>query len=127
MIKLVQYHTYHKVRNGYESCQRVALVKKGHKWLKVLCIDATSSGGLRLWKVPVSEMEYMKPIMRGNKEYTVKKALVTFRKFLKEHGGTKGAKKLLREASSEQKERKDLGGKGSASPTGDTEEGGSTA
>jgi hypothetical protein len=102
MIELVQYFTWKKVRGGYESASRVAFVKHGgRKWLQVLCIDATASGGMKLWKVPLSDTQYMRPLLRKGKPYPMKRALVSFRRMGKTHGITKGAKKLLKEASAQ--------------------------
>jgi len=101
MIELVTYHTFRKVRNGYESAVRCAFVKRGRKWLQVLCIDATTSGGLKLWKVPLSDEQYMKPLLRKGKPYPVSRALKSFRKMGKTHGISKGAKKLLKEVAAQ--------------------------
>ena len=99
MIELVQYHTMRKVRNGWESAVRCAFVKHGgRKWLHVLCIDATASGGLKLWKVPLTDTQYMKPLLRKGKPYPIKRAVGIMRKMGKTHGISKGAKKLLKEA-----------------------------
>jgi hypothetical protein len=99
VIELVHYHTWHKVRGGFESSKRVALVKHGgRKWLQVLCIDATTSGGLKLWKVPLTDTQYMRPLLRKGKPYPVSRALKSFRRMGKTHGISKGAKKLLKEA-----------------------------
>lgn len=102
MIELVSYHTFRKVRNGYESAVRCAFVKHGgRKWLHVLCIDATTSGGMKLWKVPLADTKYMKPLLRKGKPYPVARALKSFRKMGKTHGISKGAKKLLKEVSAQ--------------------------
>jgi len=101
MIELVSYHTWHKVRNGFESAVRVALVKRGNKWAQVLCIDATSSGGLKLWKVPLTDEQHMRPLLLKGKPYPVSRALKSFRKMGKTHGISKGAKKLLKEVAAQ--------------------------
>lgn len=102
MIELVRYHTWKRVRNnGVESAVRTAFVKRGRKWMQVLCIDATTTGGLKLWKVPLSDEQYMRPLLRKGKPYPFKRALKTFRAMGKTHGISKGAKKLLREASAQ--------------------------
>lgn len=102
MIELVTYHTFRKVRGGYESAVRCALVRHGgRKWLQVLCIDATTSGGMKLWKVPLTDTQYMKPLLRKGKPYPMSRALKVFRKVGKTHGITKGAKKLLKEANAQ--------------------------
>lgn len=120
MIELVQYHTWHRVRGGFESAQRVALVKKGgSKWLHVLAIDATTSGGLKLWKVPLTDVEYMQPLMLRGKPYPIARALKGFRRIGKTHGISNGAKKLIKEAAREHKANKNLGGKSDAVSTGD--------
>lgn len=99
MIALVQYHTWQRVRNGHNSSFRSALVRQGKKWLQVVAIDATAEGGLRVWKVPKSDERYMKPLLLNGKPYPMARALKVFRSMAKTHGITKGAKKLLREAS----------------------------
>ncbi len=99
MIELVRYHTF---RQGYDSSVRVCFVKEGRKWLKVVAIDAGTSDGLRVRKVPMADKQYMKPLMRGKRPYSVKRALKVFRSVMKTHGATKGAKKLLKEVSREQ-------------------------
>jgi hypothetical protein len=101
MIELVSYHTFRKVRNGYESAVRCAFIKRGTKWAQVLCIDATSSGGLKLWKVPLSDDQYMRPLLRKGKPYPVARAIKSFRKMGKTHGISKGAKKLLKEVAAQ--------------------------
>lgn len=103
MIRLLQYHTWQKVRGGYTSSFRCVLVKEGRKWLQVVALDASPDGGLRVWKVPMSDERYMKPLLRKGKPYPMARALQTFRSLAKTHGITKGAKKLLKEASREQK------------------------
>ena len=119
MIKLVRYHTWHKNKVGYESAVRCALVKTGGtKWLHVLAIDATTSGGLKLWKVPLTEDRYMQPLLHKGKPYPMARALKVFRKFAKEHGLTNGAKKLLREAGREHKANKELGAESTATSSG---------
>ena len=120
MIELVQYHTWVKVRGGYESAIRVALVKHGgRKWLQVVAIDANKGGGLKVWKAPLTDTKYMKPLMRGRKPYPIPRALKTFRKLAKTHGASKGAKKLLKEASRESKTNQNLGAESATSPPGD--------
>ena len=119
MIELVRYHTWHKGRFGFESAYRIALVKKGRKWLHVLAIDATTSGGLKLWKVPLADAKYMQPLMKGRKPYPINLALKTFRNVGKTHGISKSAMKLLKEASRESKAGKNTGGEDATSPTGD--------
>lgn len=101
MIALVRYHTYHKGRSGYESCVRTAFVKRGRKWLQVLCIDATASGGMKLWKVPLTDEQYMQPLLLKGKPYPMSRAIKRFRKMGKTHGISKGAKKLLKEAGAQ--------------------------
>lgn len=96
MIELVRYHTQRKD----ESCQRVALVKEGTKWLTVLPLTATGQAPMGLWKVEKSDRRYMKPLMRGRKPYPMKRAIRGFRRLAKTHGITKGAKKFLKEAAS---------------------------
>lgn len=98
MIELVRYHTWHKVRNGFESAVRVALVKKGNKWLHVLAIDATTSGGMKLWKVPLADAGHMQPLLLKGKPYPMSRALKSFRRISNTHGISKGAMKILREA-----------------------------
>lgn len=115
MIELVRYHTWHKVRGGYESANRVALVKHGgRKWLQVLAIDANTNSGLRLWKVPLTDTKHMTPLMRGRKPYPMSRALAAFRRMGKTHGITKGAKKLIKEAAREQKEKQNDSGESAA-------------
>ncbi len=102
MIELVQYHYFKKVRNGYESCVRSAFVKHGgRKWLQVLVIDATASGGMKLWKVPLTDTQYMKPLLRKGKPYPIKRAVGIMRGMGKTHGISKGAKKLLKEVAAQ--------------------------
>ena len=101
MIELVQYHTLHKVRNGFESAVRCAFIKRGTKWMHVLCIDATASGGLKLWKVPLTDEQYMRPLLLKGKPYPVKRAIKSFRSMGKTHGISKGAKKLLKEVAAQ--------------------------
>ena len=101
MIELVQYHYMHKVRGGYESGIRSAFIKRGTKWMQVLCIDATASGGMKLWKVPLTDEQYMRPLLRKGKPYPVKRAIKIFRDFGKTHGISKGAKKLLKEVAAQ--------------------------
>lgn len=127
MIALVQYHTWHRVRNGHESAFRVALVKRGRKWLQVLAIDATTSGGLKLWKVPLADEKYMQPLLRKGKAYPMSRALAGFRRMAKTHGISKGAKRLLKEAGREDKARKNTSGEDATSSSGNSQEGGSAA
>ena len=101
MIELVSYHTWKRVRNGVESAVRCAFIKRGTKWMQVLCIDATASGGMKLWKVPLSDEQYMRPLLRKGKPYPVNRAVKRFRAMGKTHGISKGAKKLLREVSTQ--------------------------
>jgi hypothetical protein len=100
MINLVRYHTWHKGRFGFESAFRIALVKTGgSKWLHVVALDATTSGGLKLWKVPLADAKYMQPLtLKNGNPYPLKRALKTFRSLGKTHGISKGAKKLIKEA-----------------------------
>lgn len=100
-IELVRYHTYQKVRHGYNSAVRVAFVKSGPKWLKVVALDASADGGLRVWKVRADERQYMTPLLRKGKPYNIKRALRTFRSLAATHGITRGAKKLLAEVSAQ--------------------------
>ncbi len=98
MIELVHYHTYKKAQFGYESARRVALIKRGTKWMKVVALDAAANAGLRVWKVQMSEDQYMTPILYKGKPYPMKRALTVFRRMTKSHSATKGAKKLMKEA-----------------------------
>ena len=110
MITLVRYHTYHKVRGGYESAVRSALIKHGgRKWLYVVALDATTLGGIKLWKVPLTDAKYMQPLLLRGKPYPMARALKTFRSLGKTHGITKGAMKIIKEATREDKERKNVG------------------
>ena len=118
MIELVRYHTFQKMGVHINSNVRVALVKEGRKWLQVIAIDTSGNGGLRVWRVPKSEHKYMKTLMRGSQVYPMKRALVTFRRFGKTHGITKGAMKILKEAANEQKKKKDTAGKAPAETPG---------
>lgn len=106
MIRLVRYHTWHKVAYGYESAVRCAFVKEGRKWLQVVALDATVNGGVRVWRVAKSEEAHMIPLMRKGKPYPVKRALKGFRRMAKSHGISKGAINLLREAARENKATK---------------------
>jgi hypothetical protein len=101
MIELVSYHTWYRGRKGYESCFRTAFVKRGRKWIQVLCIDATAGGGMRLWKVPLSDEKYMRPLLRKGKPYPISRAVKSFRRVGRTHGISKGAKKLLTEVSAQ--------------------------
>jgi hypothetical protein len=67
--------------------------------LHVLTIDATASGGMKLWKVPLTDVRYMQPLLLKGKPYPMSRALKTFRKMGKSHGISNGAKKLIKEAS----------------------------
>lgn len=116
-IRLVQYHTWQKVRGGNTSSVRCALVKRGRKWLQVIAMDASPDGGVKVWKVPMSDERFMKPLMHKGKPYPMKRALRIFRSMARTHGITKGAKKLLKEASREQKTRKDTAGEVAATTT----------
>lgn len=107
MIKLVSYHTWHKVAYGHESAVRCAFVKTGRKWLQVVAMDATANGGLRVWRVPLSHEGRMKPLLKNGKPYPVARALTSFRRIGKSHGISKGASKLLREVARENKIKKD--------------------
>ena len=100
MIRLVQYHTWQKVRGGRNSSFRTALVKDGgRKWLQVVALDATPDGGLRVWRVPVSEVKFMTPLLFRGKPYPMLRALKTFRSLADTHGITQGARKILKEAA----------------------------
>ena len=100
MIKLVNYHTWTKVKGGYESARRVTLVRfGGHKWLQTVSIDASASGGLRVVKAPLTDEKYMTPLLLRGKDYPMKRALKTFRAMAKSHGCTGVAKKIIREAT----------------------------
>ena len=119
MIRLVQYHTWQQVRGGHNSSFRTALVKtRGKKWLQVVALDASQDGGLRVWKVPVSDARYMTPLLFRGKPYPMSRALKTFRSLAATHGITKGARKILKEASSEIKTNKNLGGESTAASPG---------
>lgn len=120
MITLVQYHTWQTVRGGHNSSFRSALIKEGTKWLQVIAIDATPDGGLKVWKVPKSDLKYMTPLLRNGKPYPMSRALKVFRSIAATHGISNGAKKLLKEASRENKANKNLGGEGTAASPGDT-------
>ena len=111
MIRLVHYHTWQKVRGGHNSSFRTALVKtRGKKWLQVVALDASQDGGLRVWKVPVSDERYMTPLLFRGKPYPMTRALKTFRSLAATHGCSKAAKKFLKEARNEIKANKNLGG-----------------
>lgn len=101
MIKLVTYHTWQSVRGGRSSGFRTALVKKGNKWMQVVAMDATPDGGLKVWKVPVADEQFMKPLLRNGKPYPMARALKRFRSLGATHGITKAAKKILKEAAHE--------------------------
>ncbi len=108
MIALVKYHTGDAVR--------VSLVKRGIKWMKVVAIDASASGGLKVWRVPVSDEKYMSPLVFANgKPYAMARALKSFRMMAKSHGCSKAAMKLIKEAAHEDKTAK----KDAASTGGD--------
>lgn len=98
-IRLVSYHTWQKVRDGYNSSFRCALVKAGNKWLKVVALDATAEGGLRVWKVTKDDERFMKPLLRNGKPYPLARALRVFRSVGKTHGCTRAAKNIIREAA----------------------------
>lgn len=98
MIELVRYHTHKKVQFGYESSVRLAIIKRGRKWMKVLALDANKLGGLKLWKVALAEEKYMTPVLHKGKPYPLARALTGFRRLAKSHGASKGAKKLMKEA-----------------------------
>ena len=117
MIRLVEYHTWQTVRGGHNSSFRSALVKTGRKWLQVVALDATTADGIRVWRVPKSELKYMNPLLYRGKPYPMSRGLKTFRSLGATHGITKGALKILREASNEIKANKNLGGKGTAAST----------
>ena len=91
MIELVSYRT--------DEGLRTAFVKHGTKWTQVLAMDAGVRSGLVIHKVPKTEQKYMFPVLRKGKPYPHKRALTCFRRFGKSHGMSKGAKKLLREAT----------------------------
>ena len=110
MIELVRYRTADAVRS--------ALVKRGTKWMQVVAIDATSTGGLKVWKVPMSDGRFMTPLTRKGKLYPMARALRNFRNLAKTHGCSKAAKKLLKEATREDKANKNLGGESTAASTG---------
>lgn len=118
MIELVLYHTFHKVRGGFESAQRVAFIKKGKKWIQVLAIDASSSGGMKMWKEPIAHEANMKPLLYKGKPYPVNRALKVFRKVGKTHGITKSAKAFLKEAGRENKTKQNTGGEDATSSPG---------
>ncbi len=107
MIKLVSYHTWKKVAFGYESAIRCAFVKPGTKWMQVVAIDASARGGLRKWRVPMSDQRFMTPLTRKGKPYPIQRALKIFRHMAKTHGISPGAAKLLREAAREDKTTKE--------------------
>lgn len=90
MIELVKYRSVDGVRN--------ALVKDGRKWMKVLYIDATKTGGMTMRKVPQSDRRFMTPLLRKGKPYPMSRALTVFRRFAKSHGATKTAKRFITEA-----------------------------
>ncbi len=112
MIELVRYRTADAVRS--------ALIKRGNKWMQVVAIDATSKGGLKVWKVPMSDEKFMTPLTRNGKPYPMTRALRTFRNLAKTHGCSKAAKKLIKEATREDKENKNLVGESTAASTGDS-------
>lgn len=101
MFTLVSYHMWQKGQYGYHSGVRVAFVKEGRKWLQVVAMDASFKGGLRIYKVKKSELEYMKPLLRKNKPYPMRVALQMFKDFGKVHGRTKGVKRFFKELTAE--------------------------
>lgn len=105
MISVVNYHT-----GQDNSSFRCALVKRGRKWLQVVAIDASVNGGLKIWRVPLADEKYMEPLLHKGKPYPMSRALKTFRSLAATHGCSKAAKKFLKEARSEIKANKNLGG-----------------
>ncbi len=127
MIELVSYHTMQPVAGQpgrYQSAVRVAFVKTGTKWLQVLAIDSSARGGMRVWKVAMSEEQYMKPITIGKNKrpYPISRALKHFKHCAKAQGITKAGKKLLKEVARENKTAKE-----SATSTGPDAQGGTAA
>ena len=85
--------------------------------MQVVALDATPDGGLRVWRVPKSDERYMIPLLHRGKPYPMSRALKTFRSLAATHGITKSARNILKEASSEIKANKNLGGEGTATST----------
>jgi len=96
MIKLMRYHQ----QKPAASSKRSVLVKEGRKWLQVVAMDATKTGGMTVWRVPRDDLRYMEPLLRKGKPYPMSRALTVFRRFAKSHGATKAAMKIIREAGS---------------------------
>ena len=69
--------------------------------MQVVALDATPDGGLRIWRVPVSEVKFMTPLLFRGKPYPMSRALKTFRSLASTHGITQGARKILKEAAAQ--------------------------
>ncbi len=89
MVELRSYHT--------EQGVKVALVLSGRKWLQVMVMD----GPLTVRRVRICEAKHMTDIVRRGAPYPMHRALKVFRGHGRLHGYTKGARKFLRQASSQ--------------------------
>ena len=80
---------------------------------------------MRVWKVAMSEEQYMKPVTIGKnkREYPISRALKQFKHCAKMQGITKAGKKILKEVASEQKAKQVAGGKAATPTPGDNAEG----
>lgn len=88
-IKLQNYRT----ENGTKT---VLVSDKGRKYLHVLMMD----GQLVVRKVPKSESRYMTDAIEGKQRRSLSPAVRVYANYGRNHGMTKAAKKMLREARS---------------------------
>jgi hypothetical protein len=86
-IELKQYAT--------EEGIKTALIKAGPKWIQIMIME----GQLSVRRVPKAESRYMCELTHKRRPYPLKRALITFRRYGKAHGISKGAKRFLAEAN----------------------------
>ena len=89
MIQLVHYKTI--------QGRKVALVKPGRKWVRVLMMEDRP---LTVRRVPMSETKYFAPVTtKHDKAYPIRRAVRHYRNHAKAHGSTKTAQRFLTEAA----------------------------
>jgi hypothetical protein len=83
--------------------RKVALVKPGRKWVRVLMMEDRP---LTVRRVPMSETKYFGVVrtsgtmrMKQGKAYPIRRAIRHYRNHAKAHGSTKTAQRFLTEAA----------------------------
>jgi hypothetical protein len=79
----------HPVQRDAQSRAHL-IAKTGHKWLTCVVIDFP----IRLVQLPVHD-HGLQPLLYNDMPYSLKRAVRLFRRYVKEHGITDGAKQAL--------------------------------